>query len=70
MFGLRYDYAEAARGVDDTEWRLTPAITWWQSEFVYLRLQGEHRNRDLEGDQNLLTFQAVWAVGPHKHETY
>jgi hypothetical protein len=70
VFGLRYDYAEAPRGPEDTEWRLTPAITWWQSEFVYLRLQGEHRNRDLEGDQNLLTFQAVWAVGPHKHETY
>jgi hypothetical protein len=70
VLGLRYDYAEAPRGLDDTEWRLTPAITWWQSEFVYLRLQGEHRNRDLEGNQNLLTFQAVWAVGPHKHETY
>ncbi len=70
VFGVRYDYAEAPRGPEDTEWRLTPAITWWQSEFVYLRLQGEHRNRDLEGDQNLLTFQAVWAVGPHKHETY
>jgi hypothetical protein len=70
VFGLRYDYAQAPRGLDDTEWRLTPVITWWQSEFVYLRLQGEHRNRDLEGDRNLLTFQAVWAVGPHKHETY
>jgi hypothetical protein len=70
VLGLRYDYAEAPRGLDDTEWRLTPAITWWQSEFVYLRLQGEHRHRDLDGDRNLLTFQAVWAVGPHKHETY
>jgi hypothetical protein len=70
VFGLRYDYAQAPRGLDDTEWRVTPVITWWQSEFVYLRLQGEHRNRDLEGDQNLLTVQAVWAVGPHKHETY
>ena len=27
-------------------------------------------NSDLEGTQNLLTFQAVWAMGPHKHETY
>lgn len=70
VLGLRYDYVEAPRGLDDTEWRLTPAITWWQSEFVYLRLEGEHRNSDLEGNQNLLTVQAVWAVGPHKHETY
>jgi hypothetical protein len=70
IFGMRYDYAESPRGLEDTEWRLTPVITWWQSEFVYLRLQGEHRDSDLGGTDNLLTFQAVWAVGPHKHETY
>ena len=70
ILGARYDWVEAPRGPDDTEWRITPTITWWQSEFVYLRLQGEHRNSDLEGTTNLLTLQAVWAVGPHKHETY
>jgi hypothetical protein len=70
ILGGRYDWVEAPRGPDDTEWRITPTITWWQSEFVYLRLQGEHRNSDLEGTRNLLTLQAVWAVGPHKHETY
>ena len=69
-FGMRYDWAESARGLADTEWRVTPAITWWQSEFVYLRLQGEHRDSDLAGTQNLLTAQVVWAMGPHKHETY
>jgi hypothetical protein len=70
VFGIRYDYAESPRGLEDTEWGLIPTITWWQSEFVYLRLQGEHRDSDLEGTHDLLTFQAVWAVGPHKHETY
>ncbi|HEU4524877.1 MAG TPA: hypothetical protein VFR62_07630 [Gemmatimonadales bacterium] len=70
IFGVRYDYAEAPRGLEDTEWRLTPTITWWQSEFVYLRLEGQHRDSDLEGTRNLLTLQAVWAMGPHKHETY
>jgi hypothetical protein len=70
VFGTRYDYVEAPRGLPDTEWRITPNITWWQSEFVYLRLEGEHRDSDLEGTTNLLTFQAVWAMGPHKHETY
>lgn len=70
VFGARYDWVEAPRGPQDTEWRITPAITWWQSEFVYLRLQGEHRRSDLVGTQNLLSFQVVWAVGPHKHETY
>jgi outer membrane murein-binding lipoprotein Lpp len=70
IFGARYDWAEAPRGLADTEWRITPAITWWQSEFVYLRLQGEHRRSDLAGTENLLTAQIVWAMGPHKHETY
>jgi hypothetical protein len=70
ILGMRYDWVESPRGLEDTEWRLTPTVTWWQSEFVYLRLQGEHRDSDLGGTQNLLTFQAVWAVGPHKHETY
>ncbi|MGH7536623.1 MAG: hypothetical protein ACREMG_13735 [Gemmatimonadales bacterium] len=70
VLGTRYDWTEAPRGLEDTEWRLTPSITWWQSEFVYLRLEGEHRDSDLEGTRNLLTLQAVWAMGPHKHETY
>jgi hypothetical protein len=70
IFGARYDHVEAPRGLADTEWRLTPNITWWQSEFVYLRLEGEHRHTDLEGSRNMLSLQAVWAMGPHKHETY
>jgi hypothetical protein len=70
VFGTRYDHVEAPRGPANTEWRITPNITWWQSEFVYLRLEGEHRDSDLEGKRNMLTLQAVWAMGPHKHETY
>jgi hypothetical protein len=70
VFGARYDWVEAPRGPDDTEWRITPNLTWWQSEFVYLRLEGEHRHTELEGSRNLLSLQAVWAMGPHKHETY
>jgi hypothetical protein len=70
VLGTRYDWVEAPRGPSDTEWRLTPSVTWWQSEFVYLRLEGEHRHSDLEGGRNMLSLQAVWAMGPHKHETY
>ena len=70
VFGARYDWVEAPRGAEDTEWRITPNLTWWQSEFVYLRLEGEHRKSDLEGSRNMLSLQAVWAMGPHKHETY
>jgi len=70
VFGARYDHVEAPRGLANTEWRITPNITWWESEFVYLRLEGEHRHSDLEGTHNQLSLQAVWAMGPHKHETY
>jgi hypothetical protein len=70
VLGARYDWVEAPRGPSDTEWRITPNLTWWQSEFVFLRLEGEHRHTDLEGSRNLLSLQAVWAMGPHKHETY
>ena len=70
ILGARYDHVEAPRGPDDTEWRVTPSITWWQSEFVYLRLEGEHRSTELDGSRNMLSLQAVWAMGPHKHETY
>jgi hypothetical protein len=70
VLGTRYDWVEAPRGPSDTEWRLTPSVTWWQSEFVYLRLEGEHRHTDLDGSHNMLSLQAVWAMGPHKHETY
>jgi hypothetical protein len=68
--GARYDYVEAARGPYADEWRVTPAITWWQSEFVYLRLQGQHRVELNDDTANELAFQFVFAMGPHKHETY
>ncbi|HEY8257194.1 MAG TPA: hypothetical protein VIG08_06020 [Gemmatimonadales bacterium] len=70
VLGGRYDWVETPRGLADTEWRFVPSITWWESEFVYLRLEGEHSHRDIEGGRNLLSLQAVWAMGPHKHETY
>jgi hypothetical protein len=70
VLGGRYDWVETPRGPDDTEWRIVPSITWWESEFVFLRLEGEHAHREIEGGRNLLTIQAVWAMGPHKHETY
>ena len=70
VLGTRYDWVETPRGPSDTEWRVTPSITWWQSEFVYLRLEGEHRHSELDGSHNVLSLQAVWSLGPHKHETY
>jgi hypothetical protein len=70
VLGARYDYVQSPRGVKESEWRITPNLTWWESEFVFLRIEGEHRHSDITGSGNMLTLQAVWAMGPHKHETY
>jgi hypothetical protein len=70
VLGLRYDYVQAPRGPYSSVWGLTPTITWWQSEFVFLRLENDYRYDSVLGHQNLALLQVVWALGPHKHETY
>ncbi|MEO8636606.1 MAG: hypothetical protein ABI587_15120 [Gemmatimonadales bacterium] len=70
VFGTRYDYVESPRGVQVSEWQVSPTITWWQSEFVYLRLEGQHHHQANVRDEDRLLLQAVFAMGPHKHETY
>jgi hypothetical protein len=70
VVGGRYDYVEAPFGPEDNDWRATAVATWWQSEFVYLRLQAFRNHLDSAGSLDNLTLQIVWAMGPHKHETY
>lgn len=70
IFGTRYDYVESPRGANVSEWQVSPTITWWESEFVYLRLEGQHHHVDGGGNDNRILMQAVFAMGPHKHETY
>ncbi len=70
ILGTRYDYVEAGGGLSGAEWQLSPSITWWQSEFVYLRLEGQHHRDRTSGSTDRLLLQAVFAMGPHKHETY
>lgn len=70
ILGARYDYVEAARGSFSKEWQISPTITWWESEFVYLRLEGQHHHADGVRNEDRLLLQAVFAMGPHKHETY
>jgi hypothetical protein len=69
--GARYDYVEAPEGPNEIVRQVVPSLTWWQSEWVYLRAEFTRRLTPAAGgDRNRLAFQAVWAVGPHKHETY
>jgi hypothetical protein len=54
---------------------VSPYLTWWQSEFVRLRLQYQHVSRDFlaswgNDDDDKVWFQITFAAGPHKHESY
>jgi len=72
--GARFDYVEPLATPGQYTWAVVPALTWWQSEWVYLRLEWQHQRDALAGGsrdtQNQLVIQTVWAVGPHKHEIY
>jgi len=75
----RFDYSELPYDNKQQEWALTGCLDFWQSEFVYFRIQYQYSNRDfsevigLPGpypDESTLTFHVNWAMGPHKHEAY
>ena len=67
--GVRYDYVEAPEGPLAIVRQVSPSLTFWQSEWV--RLHGEWRwRREAGANTSLLAVQAVWSIGPHKHETY
>lgn len=71
--GARYDYVQPLQG-GDAQWTVVPNLTWWQSEWVYLRAEWQHDSvplaLGLRQTSNRFLLQAVWAIGPHKHETY
>jgi len=69
VLGMRYDNSEAPGGDPDAEWAIVPTLSWWQSEFVRLRLEGS-RHQTALGARNQIALQVVWAMGPHKHEVF
>src|SRR5438034_4149864 len=68
ILGARYDYVESPdSGVIRA---IVPSLTMWQSEWVFLRAQYQWRRVANATADHQLALQAVWAIGPHKHETY
>jgi hypothetical protein len=68
---IRSDYVESPdAGPLAHEWALTPTLTFWQSEFVYLRGIYERARDVSRAASNRLTLQVVFAMGPHKHEIF
>ena len=67
--GVRYDYVESPEFGEITR-QVIPSLTMWQSEWVFLRAQYQWERIANAPATNQIAFQAVWAIGPHKHETY
>lgn len=80
FMGVRGDVAlPTIRQTDEIAWDVVPYLTFWQSEFVYIRLEYQHGakiphelpsgNLGLRTDDRVM-LQIDWAAGPHKHEKY
>ena len=67
--GVRYDYVESPDFGAITR-QVIPSLTMWQSEWVLLRAQYQWQRIASATATHQLALQAVWAIGPHKHETY
>jgi hypothetical protein len=69
--GVRGDYVESPDpALDGHEWAITPSLTLWQSEFVFLRGLYEHARGLDAATTDRLSLQVVYAMGPHKHELF
>jgi len=69
IVGARWDNVEdPASGVITRQ--LIPSVTLWESEWVFLRAQYTWSKLSGANAAGQLAFQTVWAIGPHKHETY
>ena len=69
ILGARYDYVESPDfGVITRQF--VPSLTLWQSEWVFLRAQYQWQRIANATANHQIALQAVWAIGPHKHETY
>ena len=67
--GGRYEWVENPENPTESAWLVSPALTYWQSEYV--RLRAEY---DILGNPGKTTGQftlrITFAMGPHRHETY
>ena len=67
--GGRYEWVENPEDPTESGWLASPALTYWQSEYVRLRVE-----YDVLGNPGKTTGQftlrVTFAMGPHKHETY
>jgi hypothetical protein len=71
--GTRFDYTQPfeTNNSQKYSYQIVPYITWWQSNWVRLRLQYNYLNgTEIPTAQNTIRLQVVFAAGPHKHDRY
>lgn len=73
--GARYDWVQPLDRPDaSNDWQFVPNVSWYQSEWVHLRLEWRHLSTAFDDGtreaSDRFLVQVVWAVGPHKHESY
>ena len=78
--GGRVGYSELPYDPGQYEWDFTVNIDFWQSEFVFTRIQYQYNQRNkfhneiapgtVLPDDHTILLQVNWAMGPHKHEAY
>ena len=65
----RYEWVENPDDPTETAWLASPALTYWQSEYVRLRAEYDVLGNPGE-TTGQFTLRITFAMGPHKHETY
>jgi hypothetical protein len=69
--GLRGDYVTGDEGAFEpdpqrsTRWRLSPALTWFPTEFSKFRLQFNHDDLEGQGSEQSLWLQMEFTLGAH-----
>jgi hypothetical protein len=71
LVGGQYGRVENPADTRESAWIFSPTVTWWQSEWVRLRLEYDLLGRTFTTtNEGRLFLQVTFAMGPHKHETY
>lgn len=78
--GGRIGYSELPWDNNMNEWDYSVNLDFWQSEFVFARLQYQYNRRNIDSmtsypwgelpSDHTVILQVCWAMGPHKHEAY
>ena len=70
MCSVRLDYSQLPFDDSREEYGGAFCLDYWQSEFVFVRFQYTHVERNFDEDDHRMILQTNWAMGPHKHEAY